>query len=111
MLPIALQVGINVIGYWYMTYGEIVDTIEAYNENERNRTREVASFNYSLANLIGLSVARLMDDKAKFPSLQEAFPEMFDDIKYEEKQLTQQDPDIMKARFMEFAESHNKKKH
>jgi len=108
MLPIALQVGISAYGYWEMTYGEIVDTIDAYKENDRLRIREIASFNYQQANLIGMSVARIMSDKAKFPSLKEAFPNIFNDL--EDKVEPVQDWQIAKARLMEYAESNNKKK-
>ena len=108
MLPIALQVGINVIAYWSMTYGEITDTIDAYKENERLRIREKAGFEYQLANLIGLSVARIMSEDAKFPSLKEAFPTIFVDLEDEEPIV--QDWKIAKARLMQYAESNNKKK-
>lgn len=83
MLPFALQVGIDVIEYWDYTYGEIVASIKAHKENDRLRVREIAGFNYGLANLIGLSVARIMDDKAEFPSLKKAYPNIFSDLKEE----------------------------
>ena len=108
MLPIALQVGISAYDYWSMTYGEIIDSIKAFKENERLRVREVAGFNYQLANLIGLSVARIMDKDAKYPSLKESFPNIFDDL-IENDEPIQQDWQIAKARLMEYAEANNKK--
>ena len=107
MLPFALQVGIDVREYWSMTYGEIADTISAYKDNEKLRIREVASFQYSLANLIGLSVARLMNSDAEYPSLKEAYPTIFADM--EDAVPVQQDWQVAKARLLQYAEANNKK--
>ena len=107
MLPIALQSGLSVFDFWSMTYGELSDTIAAYNNNEKNRVREAASLNYHLANLIGISVARLMDKKAEYPTLQVAYPGLFDDLEVEDKQ---QNWEVAKARLMKYAEVHNKKR-
>jgi hypothetical protein len=108
MLPTALQIGISVYGYWSMTYGEIIMSIEAFNENERLRIREVASSNHQLANLIGLSVARIMNKDAEYPSLKEAFPNIFDDL-IEKIEPVQQDWQVAKARLLQYAEANNKK--
>lgn len=108
MLPAALQSGIRILEYWELTFGEIVSTISAYREGENMRIRETATFNYSLANLIGLSVARLMDEKAEYPSLKKAYPTLFDDI-IEDDRPVQQDWEIAKARLMQYAEANNKK--
>jgi len=108
MLPIALQSGISVMDYWFLTYGEIVDTVKAYRENDRLRIREVATFNHSLANLIGLSVARLMDKSSEYPTLKGAYPNLFDDV-IEDNTPVQQNAEIMKERFMKYAEANNKK--
>ena len=110
MLPIALQSGLSVFDFWSMTYGELSDTIDAYNNNETNRVKESASLNYNLANLIGFSVARLMDKKAKYPTLQDAYPGLFDDLKVEDKQPVQQDWENAKPRMMKYTEAHNKKR-
>ena len=90
-----------------MTYGEIVATIEAYKANEKLRVREVAVFNHSLANLIGLSVARLMNDKAKYPTLREAYPLIFADL--EDEKPAHQDWKVAKERLLQYAEANNKK--
>jgi len=106
MLPIALQSGIKVLDYWFMTYGEIMDTIKAFGEVERLRIREVAMFNHSLANLIALSMARLTNEKAEYPSLKQAYPGLFNDIDDTPKQ---QNVEIMKERFLRYADANNKK--
>ena len=108
MLPIALQCGINTFQFWEMTYGEISVTVDAHRETSRLRVREVAGFNHSLANLIGLSVARLMDKKSKYPTLKEAFPGMFDDL--ESNNPITESEDITKAKLLQYAEFNNRKK-
>jgi len=109
MLPTSLESGISIMDYWNMTYGEIVLTIENYRAKELERKREVAGFNYNLANLIGLSVARIMDNKAEYPPLCNAFPGLFDEV-VEEVKPVQQDWKLSKARFLQYAEANNKKK-
>lgn len=109
MLPVALQVGISAYGYWEMTYGEIIDTINAFKENERLRIREKASFEHQLANLIGLSVARIMDKDAEYPSLKKAFPNIFDDL-IENEEPIEEDWNITKARMMQYADVVNKER-
>jgi len=108
MLLIALQSEISINDYWNMTYGEILLSVEAYRETNRLRVREVASFNHSLANLIALSVNRLLDKKAKYPSLKESFPNLFSDLK--DKQEIVEDEDVTKARLLQYMESNNRKK-
>jgi len=108
LLPIALQTGIGAYEYWRMTYSEIIMTIDAYKENERLRVREVAGFNYQLANLIGMSVARIMSEKAEYPSLKAAFPNIFEDL--EDAQPVVQDWQVAKARLLQYAEANNKKR-
>lgn len=106
ILPFALQSGISISEYWYLTYGEIKATIEAHQANTKLRIREQASLHHSLANLIGISVARLMNDKAEYPSLKEAYPGIFSDL-VDEKEP--QDWRIAKARLLQYAEANNKK--
>lgn len=108
MLPIALQCNINTFDFWNMTYGEINDTINANRETNRLRVREVASFNHSLGNLIGLSVARLMDKKTKYPTLKEAFSDIFSDL--EDNKPNVENEEVTKARLLKYAESNNRKK-
>lgn len=107
MLPIALQCGIGAREYWELTYGEIVDTIEAYNAIEKRRTQESAALVHQLANLVGISVSRLVDKDAKYPELHEAYPTLFEVP--EPQKPVQQDWRIAKERLMRYAQAHNKK--
>ena len=73
------------------------------------RLKTKAQFHYILADLIGISSARMMSDDVKYPSLEDAYPNLFeqtpDEImeqKKEEEIATQN-----LNRFMEFAMKHN----
>lgn len=101
----ALYVGIGAVDYWHLTYGEIVATIEVYNSRKEEERKENEVNLYTLANLIGLSVARLFSEKNKFPTIYELFPDDFNEIS-----SPSEDWRVMKERFLKFAKSHNAKK-
>ena len=110
ILPPALQSGISISEYWYLTYGEIKATIDAHQANTRLHIREQASLHHSLANLIGISASRLMNDKAEYPSLEEAYPGLFSDSTlHNGEKEAQQDWRLAKARLLQYAEANNKK--
>lgn len=66
--------------FWDMTVAEIQRHIEGYVW----RLKTQAQLNYSLADLIGISVGRLLDSSVKYPTMAEAYPNLF------EKELEQQ---------------------
>lgn len=72
-----------------MDYLEITETIKAYSRRKEKESREKAVFNYKLADLIGTSVKRILDEKQEMPPLWEVYPGMFDDYKaeHEEQQV------------------------
>ena len=108
MLPFAIQVGIGAVDYWSMSYGEITDTIDAFRVMEERKLKEQAGLNYSLANLIGLSVARLTDSKAEYPTLKQAYPTLFGEDELEEVPEVQ-DWRVAKERMMQYTTATNKK--
>ena len=61
---------------------------------------------YKLADLIGASVARVISNKAKFPSLYEAYPGAFDEER-EAESKRQQDWRITKERLLQYTAAHN----
>ncbi|WP_040195054.1 hypothetical protein [Clostridium culturomicium] len=107
LLPLAVRAGISINNYWELTYGEICIYLKAYNDEKLERTREQASLTYRLADLIGASVARLLDSNSEYPSIDKAFPGLFDDVVKEQKKEKDWSVDV--ARFMNFAMAHNKK--
>lgn len=107
----AIEAGANPVSYWDMTYAEIRALIEAYQNRKQNEMRQQAIIAHAEANLIGISVARLMDNSAKYPSLEDAFPGLFSDMKEEiDKKREEAKLAEWKAKFMSFAD-HNNRKH
>ncbi|MBB6622029.1 hypothetical protein H7E67_01165 [Clostridium gasigenes] len=89
LFPIALECGISSFLFWDMDYLEITETIKAYSRRKEKESREKAVFNYKLADLIGTSVKRILDEKQEMPPLWEVYPGMFEDYKaeHEEQQV------------------------
>lgn len=107
LLPTALQCGVKIFEFWDLTYGEIILIINAHNANLKAKMQQEAALNHQHANLIGLSVARLMDKNAEYPSLYEAYPNLFEELK---PQPVVEDWQIIKDRLMRYADAHNQKK-
>lgn len=105
MLPNAIMCGIKMSDFWDYTYGELIIIIQAMNDKEMLRMRQEALNTYILADLIGASVARLMDKNSKFPAIHDVYPSLF-----EKPQPKQQDWQLTKARLLEYANAHNKKR-
>lgn len=88
-----------------MTVGEI----ERYSEGAVWRMKSEAQFNYILADLIGISVARLMSKEVKYPDIKEVYPSLFNnDIKVEDEVEDRTEASV--NNFMEFALKLNAKK-
>ena len=84
--------------------------IERYLEGALWRLRRQAQMDYTLGDLIGVSVARIMSKDVEFPSIEKVYPDLFEAIP--EKQAEKQQDDIMlksQNRFLEFARQHNAK--
>ena len=71
--------------FWEMTVAEI----ERYMEGYTWRLKAEAQLNYSLANLIGMSVGRLMSQDVEFPTLAQAYPTLFEK-EIEEERLAEE---------------------
>lgn len=74
--------------------------------------RSKAQFDYMLADLIGVSSARMMSNEVKFPALEEAYPGLFEKKPDEIKELEEEQLRIQNStnRFLEFAMKHNAKR-
>lgn len=101
----AINLGLDEFKFWEMTVAEV----SRWEEGAMWRLKSKAQFDYVLADLIGISSARMMSDDVKYPSLEDAYPNLFeqtpDEImeqKKEEEIATQN-----LNRFMEFAMRHN----
>ena len=80
MLQPAINMGLLESQFWEMTVAEV----QRYMEGYVWRLKAEAQLHYSLANLIGVSVGRLLSKEVQMPSLAESYPSLF------EKELEQQ---------------------
>jgi hypothetical protein len=86
-----------------------VAEIERYLQGAVWRMKNQAQFDYTLANLIGVSVGRIVDGGNDFPSLEEVYPDLFEEeIK---NKPTEEEVNMTNStnRFLEFALKHNAK--
>lgn len=93
-----------------MTPGEVVRAIESFNRRARIEAQERASYDYIQANLIIKGVGIVLSGKGSMPSVQEAYPNVFDDlIKAQEEELQAKRNELSTLRFKQFAQSYNKR--
>ena len=87
-----------------MTLAEIEREIDSIKRVEKRKEKEKASYDYILADLIGRSISRLYSASAKLPTLEEAYPTIFD------QNIKNDTVDNLSAiRFRQFAQSYNKR--
>lgn len=81
--------------------------VERYLEGGLWRLKTQAQFDYSLANLFGISVARVMDNKVSFPKIEEVYPELFREIVVPEEKQEEIQTNNSMNNFLAFAMKHN----
>ena len=104
----ALDSGIRELDFWEMTPAEVRRAIESRNRQVKIETQERATFDYLLANLIVKGFSITMGGKGSYPTIQEAYPTIFDDINQKQEEKIQEKKEELSAiRFRQFAESFN----
>jgi hypothetical protein len=104
-----INIGLEESKFWDMTVAELI----RYEEGAHWRMKQRAQFDYTLANLIGVSSARMMSKDVVFPSVEEVYPTLFSKSQAEkdaeEKQRQEEELATQNSvnRFMEFALKHN----
>ena len=90
-----------------MTVAEVM----RYTEGAVWRLKSRAQLDYVLADLIGVSVARIMSNDVKYPSIEEVYPTLFEpNEKEKQDEMIQQKKNEASAnRFLQFALQHNAK--
>ena len=73
----ALECEMDEDKFWNSTYGEVVRYIMAYNNKLKSDIKMQLRSAHLTADLVGISVARLLDSNVKFPSITEMYPELF----------------------------------
>lgn len=104
LLQPAINLGLEEEKFWEMTVAEI----ERYMEGATWRYKMKAQFDYILADLTGISIARVVSKGATMPTIEEVYPTLFE---AELKKKREEEIRITNStnRFMEFALKHNAK--
>lgn len=104
----AMDAGISERDFWDMTLGEVIRAIESRNRVLKMEAKERAAFDYTLAELIGRSVARIQSSANKMPEISAVYPSLFDAAEIQKQQQAQRD-ELSVIRFKQFADSFNKR--
>ncbi len=108
MLDNALDYEITEDQFWDMTFAELERAVSSKIRLQKVRAQEKATYDYILAQLITKGVSRVLGDKSNYPSLEEAYPGIFDEIVEERKAKAQeQKMNLSALRFKQFAQSYN----
>ena len=91
-----------------MTFAELRRLMESKRRVEKLRLQEKATFDYTLADLIGRSVSRIHSSANKMPEISEVYPTLFDAKEVEERK-SQQKTKLSAARFRQFTSAFNKR--
>lgn len=104
LLQPAINLGLDEEKFWEMSIAEI----QRYTEGAIWRYKMKAQFDYILADLTGVSMARVVSKGATMPSIEEVYPTLFE---AELKEKREEELRITNStnRFMEFALKHNAK--
>lgn len=109
MLDNALDIGIVERDFWEMTIAELNRASDSNLRVERLKAKETATHNYVHAVLIGRALAAGFDKNATFPPIHEVYPSLFEDDTAHEEQVQERRDQLSALRFMQFAQSFNKK--
>ena len=107
----ALDYGISESQFWEMTLAEVQRAVKSKIRVNKIEARERATFDYIQASLIikGISMI-LSDDKGNFPTIQEVYSDLFDDVIQEQETKAQEKIATLSVlRFKQYANFHNKK--
>lgn len=91
-----------------MTFAELTRLLESKKRIQLEEDKRQASFDYTLAELIGRSISRIYNSSNTMPTISEVYPSLFNAT--QEAEAIQEKKDELSAlRFKQFAQSHNKK--
>ena len=107
LLVQCMSIGMTEEDFYGSTIKQVTRYIEAYQKQQENQLQEKAYFDYQLANLIGMSVARLLSKDAKYPTFEKAYPFVNKDAKAEVNE--EWEMEVQHNKLREWAEQINKK--
>lgn len=91
-----------------MTIAELERAVESKKRMMKYQQQEKAAFDYTLADLIGRSVARVYSSSNQLPPIYEVYPTLFDSETIKESRQEKID-ELSALRFKQFAASFNKR--
>lgn len=106
LLQPAINFGLSEAEFWDMTKAEI----ERYLEGAVWRLKLKAQFDYSLADLMGASIARVFSGEAEYPTLYQAYKNLFaEEAEEQMKEEAEAEALMTKSQnnFLAFAMKHN----
>lgn len=107
-LGVALDCGLSEFDFWEMTFGEVERYINSRNRVRKIEAQEKASYDYILASLIVKGVSITLGSKETYPTLNDAYPKVFDDLaEKQEEEIRNQKINLSALRFRQFAQSYN----
>jgi hypothetical protein len=110
MLDVALDSGITEESFWDMTFAEIERAVNSKIRVRKKEAQEKATYDYILAQLIAKGVSKVLGDKSNYPTIEEAYPGVFDDVVEQQKaKVAEQKANLSALRFKQFAQSYNSK--
>lgn len=105
-----MEYGIKEKEFWDMTVAEVHRAVNSANRVRKLESQEKAYYDYILANLIAKGVSKVLGGKEEYPTIEQAYMGLFDDVN-EEKQakIEEQKMELSAIRFRQFAQAHNDK--
>lgn len=104
----ALDWGIPESDFWNMTLAELERLFASKRRMQIEKRQEQAFFDYTLADLIGASVARISNKSVEMPYIEKAYPTIFD-AKEMSEMRKKKEIKLSAARFRQFAQTFNQK--
>lgn len=102
--------GISEFDFWNMTLREIENYVKSKQRVRRLENQEKATYDYIQATLIIKGVGLVLGSKEEFPSVEQAYPGVFEDLVEKKQEELQIKKDELSAlRFRQFAQSYNNK--
>lgn len=108
LLEQCMSIGMSEIEFMDSTLNQVLRYVKSYQEKQKRELEQQAYMDWQLANLIGLSVARLLSKDAKYPELEKAYP--FIGQSSESKEVDEEwELELQRIKLAEWAEQMNKK--
>lgn len=101
-----MDYGIKEKDFWDMTIAELTRAINSKKRLQKEELRVKATFDYTLADLIGRSISRIHNSSNTMPEISSVYPSLFDTKEIEEKKQEKKD-NLSVMRFRQFAICHN----